>query len=216
MAQSPLDPVDQILNVLGFFGGFPLVQETQPHELVSYTIYYLVQISQRVADFITCASLRIPSIVSKKHIRKPMLQLCVIASRYVRSFFNRKYISQSFPKHYDPAYPKIARLLNLLNLFHEILYIQEDEGQYYNIIYYKKKARQINYLIFQYSNISKFYFCLYYQPAFNWKPSICRTIWIFIVNILFYWFPLGLFFAICYLNNYPGLNILFPYLEDNR
>ncbi len=38
MAQSPLDPVDQILNVLGFFGGFPLVQETPPHELVNYYI----------------------------------------------------------------------------------------------------------------------------------------------------------------------------------
>ena len=35
-AQSPLDEVDQILNVLGFFGGFPLVQDTAPHDLPAF------------------------------------------------------------------------------------------------------------------------------------------------------------------------------------
>ena len=36
-AQSPLDAVDQILNVLGFFGGFPLDQDTAPHDLPAFS-----------------------------------------------------------------------------------------------------------------------------------------------------------------------------------
>ena len=85
-AQSPLDPVDQILNVLGFFGGFPLIQDNEPHDL----------------------------------------------------------------------------------------------------------------------------------PAFNWRPSICRTIWNFLLNIFYFALPISFFFAIGYLNDYPAINIFFPYVEGNR
>ncbi len=85
-AESPLDPIDQILNVLGFFGGFPLVQNNEPHDL----------------------------------------------------------------------------------------------------------------------------------PAFNWNLSVCRTIWNFLLNIFYFAVPLSFFFAIGYLNDFPAIEIFFPYTESGN